>query len=132
MFHIYPGGDQKALAISESGLFTLILRCRDAVKPGTLPHRFRRWVTSEVLPTVRRTGRFEIADSAPSERRAMPEALSLRMVKEARQTFGARAAGQLWRELGLPMVPAMWFPPPQFDLFALTAQQAQPSVEMRG
>lgn len=35
--------------ISESGLYTLILRCRDAVNPGTLPHRFRRWVTSEVL-----------------------------------------------------------------------------------
>ncbi|QZN97318.1 BRO-N domain-containing protein [Symbiopectobacterium purcellii] len=32
--------------ISESGMFTLVLRCRDAVKQGTLPHRFRKWVTS--------------------------------------------------------------------------------------
>ncbi|HDP6951336.1 TPA: Bro-N domain-containing protein, partial [Escherichia coli] len=36
--------------ISESGLYTLILRCRDAVTPGTIPYRFRKWVTGEVLP----------------------------------------------------------------------------------
>lgn len=45
--------------INESGLYTLILRCRDAVKPGTVPHRFRKWVTNEVLPTIRKTGRYE-------------------------------------------------------------------------
>ncbi|OIV47462.1 antirepressor [Sodalis sp. TME1] len=45
--------------ISESGMFTLVLRCRDAVKQGTLPHRFRKWVTSEVLPSIRKTGKYE-------------------------------------------------------------------------
>ncbi|EAP9736175.1 hypothetical protein RYW84_003549 [Salmonella enterica] len=45
--------------INESGLYTLILRCRDAVKPGTVPHRFRKWVTNEVLPAIRKTGRYE-------------------------------------------------------------------------
>ncbi|MDY1994380.1 BRO family protein [Klebsiella pneumoniae] len=40
--------------MSESGLYTLILRCRDAVTPGTIPYRFRKWVTSEVLPQIRR------------------------------------------------------------------------------
>ncbi|EMO8770764.1 anti-repressor protein [Klebsiella variicola] len=44
--------------ISESGLYTLILRCRDAVTPGTIPYRFRKWVTSEVLPQIRKTGRY--------------------------------------------------------------------------
>ncbi len=44
--------------VSESGLYTLILRCRDAVKPGTMPHRVRRWVTAEVLPAIRKTGRY--------------------------------------------------------------------------
>ncbi|OKL75352.1 hypothetical protein AF45_005448 [Klebsiella pneumoniae MGH 59] len=29
--------------ISESGLYTLILRCRDAVKQGTTAWRFRKW-----------------------------------------------------------------------------------------
>lgn len=44
--------------ISESGLYTLILRCRDAVTPGTIPYRFRKWVTGEVLPQIRRTGSY--------------------------------------------------------------------------
>lgn len=52
----HPFGDVNV--VSESGLYTLILRCRDATTPGTLPHRFRRWVTSEVLPAIRRTGRY--------------------------------------------------------------------------
>lgn len=45
--------------ISESGMYTLVLRCRDAVKQGTLPHRFRKWVTNEVLPSIRKTGKYE-------------------------------------------------------------------------
>ncbi|USS95290.1 hypothetical protein M5J15_12320 [Serratia symbiotica] len=45
--------------ISESGMFTLVLRSRDAVKQGTLPRRFRKWVTGEVLPAIRKSGRYE-------------------------------------------------------------------------
>lgn len=116
-----PGGNQDALAVSESGLFTLILRSRDAVKPGTLPHRFRRWVTSEVLPALRRTGQFN-SSAEPISGYTIPENTRLRMVKEARQTFGVRAAGQLWFTLNLPTVPAMRLAPPQFDLFALAAR----------
>lgn len=53
------GGQQSMNIISESGMFTLVLRCRDAVKQGTLSHRFRKWVTSEVLPSIRKTGKYE-------------------------------------------------------------------------
>lgn len=53
------GGKQEMCVISESGMYTLVLRCRDAVKPGTLPHRFRKWVTSEVLPQIRKTGSYQ-------------------------------------------------------------------------
>lgn len=49
-----PGGATNV--ISESGLYVLVLRCRDAIKPGTVPYRFRKWVTSEVLPAIRKTG----------------------------------------------------------------------------
>lgn len=52
------GGKQRLSVISESGLYTLILRCRDAVTPGTIPYRFRKWVTSEVLPAIRQTGQY--------------------------------------------------------------------------
>ncbi|HDD8574721.1 TPA: BRO-like protein [Escherichia coli] len=54
--------------ISESGLYTLILRCRDAVTPSTIPYRFRKWVTGEVLPQIRRTGSY-IKNSLPQEER---------------------------------------------------------------
>ena len=45
--------------VNESGMYTLILRCRDAVKKGSVPHRFRKWVTAEVLPAIRKTGKYE-------------------------------------------------------------------------
>lgn len=61
-----PGGEQESIIISESGLYTLILRCRDAVTPGTIPYRFRKWVTGEVLPQIRRTGSY-IKNSLPQE-----------------------------------------------------------------
>ncbi|MDL9985939.1 Bro-N domain-containing protein [Providencia rettgeri] len=53
------GRQGEANIISESGLYTLILRCRDAVIKGSLPYRFRRWVTSEVLPSIRKTGKYD-------------------------------------------------------------------------
>lgn len=52
------GGKQEMAVVSESGMYTLILRCRDAVKKGSVPHRFRKWVTSEVLPQIRKTGSY--------------------------------------------------------------------------
>ncbi|MDU4566323.1 MAG: BRO family protein [Haemophilus parainfluenzae] len=53
-----PSGQQEMNIVSESGMYTLILRCRDAVKKGSVPHRFRKWVTSEVLPQIRKTGSY--------------------------------------------------------------------------
>ena len=35
-------GAQSLSLVSESGMYTLILRCRDAVKKGSIPHRFRK------------------------------------------------------------------------------------------
>ncbi|OKL75433.1 hypothetical protein AF45_005425 [Klebsiella pneumoniae MGH 59] len=51
--------------ISESGLYTLILRCRDAVKQGTTAWRFRKWVTNEVLPAIRKSGEYSYVEPAP-------------------------------------------------------------------
>jgi len=50
-----PGGPQKMLVVNESGLYALILRSN---KPKA--REFRKWVTNEVLPTLRRTGRYEV------------------------------------------------------------------------
>jgi prophage antirepressor-like protein len=53
-----PGGDQRMSIVSESGLYALIFRSRTAGAK-----KFRRWVTSEVLPAIRKTGSYEIAAS---------------------------------------------------------------------
>jgi Prophage antirepressor len=53
--HVVPtlGGSQEQTIISESGLYSVILRSR---VPQAKP--FRRWVTDEVLPSIRRTGTY--------------------------------------------------------------------------
>lgn len=55
------GGVQQMAVVSESGMWTLVLRCRDAVKPGTVPYRVRKWVTSDVLPAIRKNGEYKVA-----------------------------------------------------------------------
>lgn len=47
------GGAQKMVIVSESGLYSLILRSR---KPEA--KRFKKWVTKEVLPSIRKTGGY--------------------------------------------------------------------------
>lgn len=49
------------------------------------------------------------------------ESLRVRLVAEARQTFGQSAAQQLWKKLELPYVPAMAAWPIQQDLFGWAA-----------
>lgn len=44
------------VAINESGLYTIIMR---SSKPEAL--KFRQWVTGEVLPSLRKTGRYEMS-----------------------------------------------------------------------
>lgn len=63
-----PGGQQDFTIINESGLYTLILRCRDAVTPGTIPYRFRKWVTGEVLPQIRQTGHYVREELSPADK----------------------------------------------------------------
>ena len=57
-----PGGDQRVSIINEPGLYSLILRSR---KPEA--KAFKRWVTHEVLPAIRETGRYEAAPVTPRQ-----------------------------------------------------------------
>lgn len=50
-----PGGKQSLLYVTESGLYVLAFKSR---KPAA--KRFRRWVTSEVLPSVRTSGQYSV------------------------------------------------------------------------
>lgn len=45
--------------VNESGLWTLVLRSDAALKKDTVAYKARKWVTSEVLPAIRRSGRYE-------------------------------------------------------------------------
>nr|DAQ32925.1 MAG TPA: repressor domain protein [Caudoviricetes sp.] len=74
-------GAQIISIISESGMYTLILRCRDAVKKGSTPHRFRKWVTSEVLPTIRKTGKYESKTTA-DDRTGLRNAVNMLVSKK--------------------------------------------------
>lgn len=82
-----PSGDQEMLVINESGLYSAILKSR---KPEA--KRFKKWVTSEVLPAIRKTGRYE----APPQfhiPQTLPEALRLAAdLAEQKQALEAELA----------------------------------------
>jgi prophage antirepressor-like protein len=61
-----PSGRQKMQLVSESGLYNLIFRSRKAEAKA-----FRRWVTSEVLPSIWRTGAY-VASPAPPPAQRIP------------------------------------------------------------
>jgi hypothetical protein len=48
------GGPQEVTVINESGLYAVVLRSRKSEA-----ETFRFWVTNEVLPSIRKTGRYE-------------------------------------------------------------------------
>ncbi|ATM87028.1 MULTISPECIES: Bro-N domain-containing protein [Yersinia] len=54
----YSGSGRKPLLVNESGLYSLILKSR---KPKA--KRFKRWITSEVLPSIRTTGSYSLTPS---------------------------------------------------------------------
>lgn len=78
-----PGGNQQLSIVNEPGLYSLILRSR---KPEA--KAFKRWITHEVLPTIRKTGGAYLTASKAEELLANPDLIiSLaQQVKELRST----------------------------------------------
>ena len=58
LFHLktdpLKGNDGNSLYLSESGLYSLVLHSK-----LELAKAFKRWVTSQVLPSIRKTGRYD-------------------------------------------------------------------------
>jgi prophage antirepressor-like protein len=74
-----PGGEQEMAVVNESGLYDAVFRSNsDGAKP------FRRWVTTEVIPTIRRTGTYSTAPALEG-----PE-LFARAVIEAQAMLAAK------------------------------------------
>ena len=72
-----PKGQTKTAVINESGLYSLILSSK-------LPQakKFKRWVTSEVLPTIRKTGQYQITEF-PQKASSIGEIVQLgKLIKE--------------------------------------------------
>ena len=75
-----PGGTQQVSVISESGLYALIMRSN---KPQAKP--FRKWVTSEVLPAIRKTGGYITAQPDETPEQIMAKAILIAQDTIARQ-----------------------------------------------
>ncbi|MBF0304198.1 MAG: Bro-N domain-containing protein [Alphaproteobacteria bacterium] len=101
-----PDLDPQTTIIPERDLYRLIMRSR-------LPaaERFENWVVGEVLPAIRKTGRYQVpveADANASEEDdplgAQEELVRLWLVliREARVVGGKRAAARLWAQSPLP------------------------------
>ena len=89
-----PGGNQEVVIINESGLYSLILSSK-------LPKAkaFKRWVTSEVLPTLRKTGSYSVKPEPPvfePKRTSVGEIASLllqiRQIQKAQGTTSRKIA----------------------------------------
>lgn len=79
-----PSGTQNMTVINESGLYSLILSSK-------LPNakKFKRWVTSEVLPAIRKTGHYEAPGYAP---KATSVGEVVNLIKITRQTMKEQGA----------------------------------------
>ncbi|MEW6257437.1 MAG: Bro-N domain-containing protein [Pseudomonadota bacterium] len=104
------GGAQSYTIINESGLYSLVLTSR---KPAA--KRFKKWVTAEVLPTLRRTGVYlmgpdaedlpSLADGKLWGTRVSKVNAAARMLSAANTLYGPEAARALWAmEPGLPKI----------------------------
>lgn len=76
------GQNREMLCVSESGLYNVVLRSdRPEAKP------FRRWITHEVLPSIRKTGGYIAGQETLS-----PEELMAKALLVAKQTLAEREA----------------------------------------
>jgi prophage antirepressor-like protein len=76
---------QDTFIINESGLYSLILRSR---KPEA--RKFRKWVTSEVLPSIRKTGSYAAPQTYPEALRALANEYEMRALAEAQRDEAIR------------------------------------------
>lgn len=84
-----PGGPQDMLIISESGLYALVFRSR---KPEA--KAFSKWVRSEVLPSLRKTGTYTMSGVAlPDQVRLIKPVVRERLLATAQRVVNMGGAG---------------------------------------
>jgi prophage antirepressor-like protein len=106
-----PSGNQEMVVINESGLYSLILTSR---KPAA--RRFKKWITAEVLPTLRRTGHYAMAGGdevqvvpvfAVPDRELTPREVNAwtNYLHTVKVIFGPRVAQGAYQNTPLPALP---------------------------
>ena len=91
------GRQQETTIINESGLYNVILR---SDKPEAKP--FRKWVTSEVLPTIRRHGMYATPDTV--EKMLADPDTTIKLLETIKQERAARLALEAQAEADKPKV----------------------------
>ena len=91
------GGKQEMTIINESGLYNVILR---SDKPEAKP--FRKWVTSEVLPTIRRHGMYATPDTV--EKMLADPDTTIKLLETIKKERAARMALEAKAEADKPKV----------------------------
>lgn len=130
-----PGGKQEMTIISESGLYNVILR---SDKPEAKP--FRKWVTGEVLPSIRKTGSYSVKPEKSNKSLEIKEInarvrLSNQFLKIAKiDTLSAESRNILAAKAAEVLAGTELIPKPNFDqktysaaevgkMFGVTAQK---------
>jgi prophage antirepressor-like protein len=103
-------GTREVIVISESGVYALI---KKSGKPNAA--QFRKWVTAEVLPSIRRTGAYIQPNVVVISRHHAEWSLEewrikLAKVNSAYRTFNRATAAWVWEHEGLPMPPPNLLP----------------------
>lgn len=92
-----PGGTQTMTVINESGLYSLILSSK-------LPNakQFKRWVTSEVLPSIRKHGAY-LTEQKVEEVLLNPDTI-IKLATQLKQEREARMQAEALNEANRPKV----------------------------
>lgn len=93
-----PGGEQQMQAVNEAGLYVLVLSSR---KPEA--RAFKRWVTHEVLPALRRDGGYMVVrDETPEQTMARAVLLAQQTIdRQKRRIAGLEAENEEMRPKAL-------------------------------
>lgn len=111
---VHPsGGTQDSVVINESGLYSLILKSK-------LPNakKFKRWVTNEVLPSIRKHGAY-MADDVLSKALTSPE-FGIRLLTELKNERDQKEQAQQLLKAQEPQV-----------VFAKSVEVSQNSVAVK-
>ena len=103
------GGAQFFTVVNESGLYNLIFSSRKESA-----QRFRKWVTAEVLPTIRKTGQYKLSEAPDPQNTAALADFGRFIIEYAdrnlpnlgeksRQVLAARVANSVYGEGTLPL-----------------------------